>query len=300
MILKNPGTLNFSDLPVKPMNDQLFYLANDVNDGAAPRNDLHLTKNAAGIARPGDTIKRSGTSYRFHNNVPVAAGTAKVKHGLTGAEVEPYSIINGTESDLGFELSSLPSGKCTLLINNVQADEFYLLKSELTLGLFGVIEFILSPAPGNNYRIIEADRSLTAQRPAYKIVFQNRQTKWRYSIHLQQDSPTYIGLQKMNAGDRANFLANVNIETNDNQINFQRISATETDFVFESQQPISLHEKYFSSNHPKDVLNLTLKKFAGLGPPKEGDLKTFLPYPSPNQINASNMASIYSDIFLTI
>src|SRR5262249_7022397 len=100
--------------------------------------------------------------------------------------------------------------------------------------------------------------------------------------------------------DKVIFFNSLNIVTNDNAILFNKVSADATDFVFESLQPLFLKEKYFSSNDPKSVLRLALKKFIGLGPPREGEIKNYLPYPATTIIEATDPNHIYSTIFLTL
>jgi hypothetical protein len=301
VLLKNAEMLNFSELPVKWSPDKILYLSNTRVDPLAPRNKLHITANAPGVNAATDFVKQSGPGYRFVVNGSLQPGEAKVKHLDTGILIDPVTLnAEGGKTSLSFNLSSLNSGRCVLKVNNVDTDEFYLINSSSAGSVLAVVDISLSSALETNYRVIEADRSLTAQRPSYEAIFPNRQAKWRYSIHLQADSPLSIELQKMTPAEKANFLANVNIETNDNLVSFQRVTASETDFVFESMQPLPLKEKYYSSNHPKDILNLRLRKYIGLGPPKEGDIRAFLPYPSTHQLDATNQASIYSNVFLTI
>lgn len=308
MILKNHDVINFNDLPVQYSPNKIYYFNNEVTDAAALRNNLHLSKNAAGVDGTNDSVKTSTENYRFHHTATVAQGTARVKHALSGQFVEPTLIVNqGGQSDLSFNLSTLPAGKCELLINNLLADEFYYLERYSTQAVFGIIELSLSDAIASNYRIIESDRSLTSERPLYLISFTNRETFWRYTIHLQNTSPLYLEIAALSTpAEKTDFINHLNIVTNDSTITFSRISNTDTEFVFVSDTEIFLHEKYLSSTSSTthgsrivfDPLNITLKKY--ISDVNEAAVKSNLPYPSTNSINCSALPKIYSDIFLTL
>lgn len=301
MILKNPDVLNFNDLPAQPAINRIYYFSNEINDAAAPRNNLHVTKNGAGVNGINDSIKKSSENYRFHHTVVVAPGTAKVKHILTGEIISAKSLINQRgQCDLTFDLSTLSTGKCQLLINNVVEDEFYYLDKSSGQLVFGVTELLLSQTHAANYRIIEPDRSLTSVRPFYIIRFISRQTFWRYTVHLQTNSPLSIEMAALNIADKIDFVNRLNIVSNDTSITFNKITATDIEFVFVSNNALSFQEKYFSSTSvTHDVLSLTLKKYIG-DAVKEAPVKINLPYPPTSSIDASTLPQIYSDIFLTL
>jgi hypothetical protein len=308
MILKNHDAINFNDLPVQYAPNKIYYFNNEVNDVAALRNNLHLSKGAAGVDGTNDSIKTSTENYRFHNTATVAQGTARVKHTLSGQIVEPTLIANqGDQSDLSFNLSTLPIGKCELLINNLLADEFYYLERYSTQAVFGIIELSLSDAIASNYRIIESDRSLTPERPLYLVRFTNRETFWRYTIRLQNTSPLYLEIEALSTpADKTDFINHLNIVTNDSTITFSRISNTDTEFVFVSDSEIFLQEKYLSTTSSTthgsrivfDPLNITLKKY--ITDANEAPVKSNLPFPQTSSIDASALPKIYSDIFLTL
>jgi hypothetical protein len=308
MILKNHDAINFNDLPVQYAPNKIYYFNNEVNDVAALRNNLHLSKGAAGVDGTNDSIKTSTENYRFHNTATVAQGTARVKHTLSGQIVEPTLIANqGGQSDLSFNLSTLPIGKCELLINNLLADEFYYLERYSTQAVFGIIELSLSDAIASNYRIIESDRSLTPERPLYLVRFTNRETFWRYTIRLQNTSPLYLEIAALSTpADKTDFINHLNIVTNDSTITFSRISNTDTEFVFVSDSEIFLQEKYLSTTSSTthgsrivfDPLNITLKKY--ITDANEAPVKSNLPFPQTSSIDASALPKIYSDIFLTL
>ena len=301
MILKNHDVINFNDLPVQPAANSVYYFTNEVNDLAATRNDLHLSKDTAGVDGTNDSIKTSAQNYRFHHIVAVLPNTAKVKHILSGQFVEPTLIVNqGGQSDLTFNLSTLPMGKCELLINNISQDQFYYLEKYAGQNVFGVIELSLASTLTSNYRIIEPDRSLIAQNPFYTITFVNRKTTWRYTIQLQNTSPLFLEMAALSPADKTDFINKLNIVSNDTTITFSRVTITDNEFVFASDNPLLLQEKYFSSTSvTHDPLNLTLKKYI-TDVTKEAAVKSNLPFPQTGSIDASTLPKIYSDIFLTL
>lgn len=301
MIANNPDIVNFNDLPFQPAADHLYYFNNSVADGAAVRNDLHLSLIATGVNGANDTIKTSGTNYRFHNAATVAAGTAKVVRVASGDIVQPVSVVNQVgQSDLSFNLSPLMAGRCQLLISNVVKDDFFYPGNTGGGFLFGIVEISMAATVAANYRVIEADNSLTPIRPLYTIQFINRQTFWRYSIHLQNNSPLFLEMAALSTADRTTFLNELNIVSNDTGITFSKTNSTDTAFEFVSDNAVALHEKYISASDPVHAtLSLTLKKYIG-NAVKEAAVKTNLPYPLPGNINASVLPKIYSDIFITI
>ena len=108
----------------------------------------------------------------------------------------------------------------------------------------------------------------------------------------------------LSAADKITFLTELNIVSNDSGITFTQTSASDTALEFISDTAIGLHEKYYSGNapvpglpHPLPLI-LTLKKY--IGDAKEAAVKPNLSFPTPGNINPSNPAKIYSDIFLTI
>jgi len=166
--------------------------------------------------------------------------------------------------------------------------------------VFGVIELSLVSTLPSNYRIIEPDRSLVAQRPFYSITFINRKTTWRYRIRLQKTSPLYLEIAALSTADKADFISKLNIVTNDTTVTFSRDTVTDTEFVFVSDNPLLLREKYFSSTSlTHDPLNLTLKKYI-TDATREAAVKSNLPFPITGSIDASALPQIYSDIFLTL
>jgi hypothetical protein len=261
---------------------------------------LPLTHASSGVSGTDDQITKSTANYRFHHTAEVVAGTAVVKHLLSGITVLPDSITNQPgQSDLVFNLYALPIGKCQLIVAGIMKEEFYYVGS-LAFQAFGVVELLLSDTLESNYRIIETDRSLTKIRPAYSILLQNRKTLWRYTVHLQPSSPLFLEMKALSTSDKANFLNRLNIVTNDAAITFTRTLASDTDIVFVSDSHLTLQEKYFSSTSVShDPLNLTLKKYIGVMG-KETVVRSDLSYPQTTQIDATTLPSIYSDIFLTL
>jgi hypothetical protein len=280
---------------------QFYYFSNQLADVAAARTDLHLSVDPAGVKGSNDVIKRSGATYRYHHPVPVAPNTAKVKQLLTGISLDPYTLVNQNgQADLIFDLSTLPQGKCQLTISNAPVDNFYFTGQQVPQRIFGVIELSLATTLAANYRILEADRSLTPQRPAYTIQLNNRSTTWRFTIHLLANSPLYVEMAALSAADKTTYLNELNIVTNDTNISFTQDSVSDTDIVYKSQGPIAYQEKYISSTSASDdPLSLTLKKYIG-DPTREEAVKTNLPFPDAMTIDATQLPAVYSDVFLTL
>jgi hypothetical protein len=298
MILKNGDVINFDDLPVQPSSNYIYYFSNEVIDVAAPRNNLHLSKNATGVDGASDVIKRSNANYSFHSSNIILPGTANVKHILSGQLLEPVSLVTASgQSNISFNLSSIPLGKCQLLVNNLPIEELYYL-GNTTQPVFGIIEFLLSSTLNSNYRIIEPDRSLSANKPYYTIAFNNRKTFWRYTIRLQTNSPLYLEMAALSAPDKTDFINKLNILTNDTTITFSRTVTTDTEFVFISNSPLLLREKYFTTGVTSDVLNFKLAKY--IGDAREAVVKANLPYAPTSNLDATSLPQIYSDIFLTL
>lgn len=298
LILKNTDVLNQNDLPVELDNNQAYYFSNEVNDAAASRDGLHLTQDASGV-KPDDLIKISPETYRYYSPTPVADGSAVVKHILTGRTVMPASLINeGGGANISFNLASLLSGKCQLLINGAVTDTFYYTGTVLAQPYFGIVEIMLSSLISDNYRVIEADRSLSPVRPAFLITFRNRKTVWRYTFQLYPNSPLYIELAALSPADKVDFLTKLNIVSNDAAVTFKQASATDATIMFESETALLLQENYFVSASVGTPLKLTLEK--NIGAPGETTIKDNLPYPSTGLIHSATPSLIYSDIFITI
>jgi hypothetical protein len=299
IILKNPEVINFNDLPTELISNGIYYFNNEVNDNTAPRDALHLSKDATGVSGINDVAKRVNTAYHFHAAGPVAEGAALVQHILTGQTIEPVSLINQAgEADINFDLTHLPSGECQLLINGTSADSFYYAGNFSIEPVFGIIEILLSPAISSNYRIIEPDGSLTPDRPLFIIRFKNRKTIWRYTFYLQPNSPLYQEITALNASEKADFLEKLNVVSNDASVSFKQSNITDTVLTFESANPLLLQENYFLPPGINTSLHLMLKKYIGAS--NESVVRDNLPYPSTRFINATVPPSVYSDIFITI
>ncbi|NTW69480.1 MAG: hypothetical protein HGB23_06460 [Chlorobiaceae bacterium] len=299
MKLRQPALLNFDELSTATDNSSLYYFTNQQDDTLALRSNLHLSSDSSGVSGA-DAVTRSEINYRYHHTSEVSAGEAKVMHILSGREVTADSIVNQSgQSDLLFILNDLPVGKCQLIIAGSIKDEFYNI-GQPAFRPFGVIELSLADTLESNYRIVESDRSLTTSRPAYSILFRNRKTYWRYTIHLQPSSTLYLEMAALSALDKVDFLSKLNITANDTTITFTRLSATDTAVVFVSDTDLSLQEQYSSTTSVKhDPLCLSLKKYIG-DMAKEAVVRSDLPYPQTALIDATALPAIYSDIFLTL
>ncbi|GAA4316827.1 hypothetical protein GCM10023149_14070 [Mucilaginibacter gynuensis] len=299
MLLKKPDLINFNVLPTSKEANKIYYFGNQVADKTALRDDLHLSKNITGVDGAADQLKKVSKNYNFHFAGVTTTAAVKVKHLLTGAKVNAKLVTsqNG-KSEIYVDLSALPLGCCQLLISNVVSDEFYYLGNMADQPMFGVIELSLSKLLSANYRVVEPDLSLTVKRPKYTVLFKNRQTTWRYNIQLQPTSPLYIEMAKLTAVQKADFIKQLTVATNDTAIKFKLASNTDSNFVFISTKNIALQERYaLSTNVAKDLI-ISLSKYVKT--PKETIIKSSLPYPSTGSIDAGSLPTIYSDVFITL
>src|SRR5690606_21617062 len=165
---------------------------------------LPVTKDSEGVKLP-DIIKKSAAMYTFQKSSPMAPGTVKVKHLLSGSALLPKTLITeGGNTTVMFDLSSLSLGKCQLLESGVSLEEFYHTGHQpLFSRSFGVIDISLDAALPENYRVIESDGSLTPTRPVYKIRMINRETLWRYALQLGQNSPLFLEINSLDPADKA-------------------------------------------------------------------------------------------------
>ena len=293
--LSNRDVVDVNNVPAIIDTGRLLYLTNTIATGSNDRNDLYLSK-AAGISGGSDWLAYAKGSYRFHHTSMVDATTAKVKHPRSGSESPPVSCINtNAEADLLFDLSALPAGMCELWIGNVIEDSFYHLVATGIQPIFGVIELSLDAGLDTDYRIIEADRSLTEQRPRYVARFVSRKTIWRYTFQVVPGSPLFLEMSSWTPAEKAA----LNIVTNDPAVKFAAApSAVDNQLVFVSTGSHALREAYYAV--PSGVaLTLALTKYIG-DPKNEAFVKRGLPYPSSGMINATASPTIYSDIFITI
>ncbi len=298
LLLRNPAFVNFNDLPYDTA-EQVYHFTNQRIDPAAPRDDLHLSFDATGV-KAGDLTKRVTGTYTYTSMIPVAPGTARVKHVATGREAQPKSLLTEAgKSYLLFDLASFAPGPCQLLVSAVVTDEFYYTGITPDIPVFGVISLSLDAALQPNYRVVEADGSITPQRPGYRLHFANRQTLWRYRMVLQPNSPLYLEMAALTPPDRTDFINRLNVISNDATILFNSNPVSDTVFEFISASPVYLQEKYFSTTAgPNTALRLTLKRY--LGDPRESEVRSSLPYPATDRVDASASPTIYSDILLTL
>ena len=306
IMLRNHHAINFNKLPLQQHPGRLYYFSNEVVDGAAPRNNLHLSLAAAGVHEVNDATRENTDNYSI--TLPAAAATGSfIQHLVTGRKTGPAATIsNGGSSTLSFKLAGLPPGKYKL-VDGTPADRdlFYYNGSSLPSGAWGVIEIMLSPLIASKYQVIEPDFSLLPDRPAYTLLFENRLAKWRYTVKLPANSPLFKEIDTLPAdADKITFLNHVNIVTNDGTITFALtmpviVSPTPTQLEFVANTALRFKEQYFSTTLINKPLKLDLKKNIGLGPPPP-IVKENLPHPGTALINSLTPPDIFSEIFITI
>lgn len=291
VLLKNAAFLNFNEMPVSADRDMIFYFSNEVGDLAAPRTDLHLSMSASGVSIASDRIKKSGEVYRYAHGAPVV--NAKLKHLLSGAELEPVSVINeGAVGNVLFELSTFPSGKCQLFVNGsvVADDTFYYTGLNAPGQFLAMVELHLFPIAAGEYGISELNKTIKPVKPLFTLLFNNRPTTWRYTVDLTPNSALYKAI------DSGSVLVNtIKIESNDNAIvSFGApvsAGAPVTRLEFLSAATVALREKYVTT--AASPLTLTLKAGGTV-------YKSDLPFPDTGQLDASGFPTIYSDVLITL
>ena len=301
MVLKNPSTTQFNDLPVALPNNYLYYFDNLVADGAAVRSALHISKDVATVKGANDAMESSYSAYSYVNAGNITPADAEVKHLVSGQTVAPKNVVNqGTQAFINFDLSTLPSGVCQLLILGVPTDTFYYIGNVAPQPIFGAVEIMLQSSVAQHYEVIENDFSLTPDRPIFTIPFKSRKTHWRYTVQLAPTSALALEIASKVGPAKTDFLNHINILCNDPSITFAAGTSTEVRLVFESSNAPDLQEQYFHAlGMGKEPLSLSLYKNT-TGPGTGTVVKSSLPYPSPDMVNASEPPFIYSDIFLTI
>ncbi len=236
--------------------------------------------------------------YRFINGSIADPATTFVRHLLTGQEIMPSSTTNeGGLSNLVFDLSVMPGGMCELWIDGAMEETFYHLADKTSQPVFGVIEISLDPSLDENYRVIEPDRSLTAERPKFVLRFVSRETLWRYTFALQPNGALASELSGLGPAQKAVFLDHLNIVSNDSNVSFTaQPSGADDRLMFVSDAAAALREGYFTAGGA--ALSLSLHKNIG-DVASETVVKRGLPYPSPRLV-APEGSDVYSDIFITI
>ncbi len=295
IVLRNPDVFNQNDLPLQSYKNRAFYFSNSINDPGAIRSSLHLSKESSGV-KAVDLVKTSGPFYKFHEPAIVPAVNVELRHLSTGIIYTAESlIVTDGETDLFFNLTTLPAGKCELKIGGNLKETLYYGGIGLPKPIFAIVEFFLSPTLDSNYRIVEPDQSITPDRPVFLISFANRKTIWRYTFQLHESSPLFQEMAVLNDVDKVTFRSNLNVVSNDVGITFKAKDTTERRLVFESENNLFLKEKYMTSS---GALKLTLEK--NIGFPNQAAVKNNLPFPSTGLVDTSIPSFVYSDIFLTI
>ncbi len=299
VMLSNTSVLNFNELPGVYDNQKILYFSNEPAVPApatVPPGMLRLTQLSSGVAAPGDEIKICTGVYRYSQVADITPGTAVLKHLLTGIEILPASQVKETgKTNLVFDLSTLPLGKCELRIGAAlsPADTFFY-TGFTSRKPFALIQLNLAGtvAPAH-YRLTETNGTILPVRPQYEIVFPNRKTTWRYTIELTPGSALYKAI--LSAPAAAAFIANLKIESNDNTVvSFAApvsAGAPVTRLTFLSTGVVALREKYVTTG--LTLLKLTLKNGTDV-------FRDNLPFPDVGKLDASALPAVYSDVFITL
>ena len=299
--LNNPAFLSYNDLPTQLPADHIYYFNNEVTDAAAPKDNLHLNIDPLRVSNS-DAIKKATGTYEYIHAAVLNPGAAKLKHIASGYEALPSSQNNqGGQTFLSFNLAGFPTGMCELQIGGVKVETAYHWNDQLGADVFAIMEFSLEALALPNYRIVEADGSITPQRPQYNLLFMNRATLWRYTMVLEQNSPLYRELIALPPAEKADFMNRINVISNDTAVVFVPTVVSDTHFEFVSNAPKALQERYISSSSATgNSLTLALKKYVNHPTIPEEDIKVNLPYPEAHRLDATNDPVIYSDVRLTL
>lgn len=297
LILKNPDLLNCADIDLMQLKNQIYYFNNKISNPAAERNQLTISQNTQQVDN-NDLMNVSGSHYEYHTPGIVNADHLMLKHIASGKKLVPFQIstIEGN-SHIYFNLQSSAPGIYELEIEGAIKEQFYFTGYNYNSPVFGMVEIFLSDSLNTNYRVVENDHSITAERPQYIIRFKNRKTTWRYTFLIRQTSPVYQEIKGLSVTGKENFLNSIKIVSNNTGVRFKQRSATEKEIILTSEDPIGLQEDYTSTSGD-GFLRLSLAKNAGK--PNQQILLDNIPYPSARLIDARDINHIYSDVFLTI
>ncbi len=150
--------------------------------------------------------------------------------------------------------------------------------------IFGAVELVVDSAQPALYRIVEADHTMTTERPVFKVRFQHRQSRWRYDIKLSRSDVAVDELIGENLPD----FSRQNLAPN--RVRF--VSDTEADLL---EKP-----------DPKPTVTLAYRVNVSDGIPFSGTaLERVLPYPTPESVSseidsATQAVIVYSTVSITI
>lgn len=150
--------------------------------------------------------------------------------------------------------------------------------------IFGAVELLVDPAQPAMYRIVEADHTLTTERPVFKVRFEHRKSRWRYDIKLSRSD---VAIDQL---------------TGQNLPAFSRQNLTPNRIRFVGNAEAELLER----PDPKPTVTLAYRVNVSDGIPLSGTaLERVLPRPTPESVSseidpATQAVTVYSTVSITI
>lgn len=181
MVLNNPSFVNFSDLPLVPDPTKIFYFSNRATNKrevfSVGSDSLLLNQN--GQVSPSDLIKKTGDAYHFTLDGNDGNKVAEIVSLDSNEMVIAKELIPINEHyNASFNLNGLPAGQYQLKIGGTEVDRFYYAQ-QFTVGkYFAVVELFSST--DSDYAYFNGSNEVTSK--GYSIVFNHRDTLWRYKV----------------------------------------------------------------------------------------------------------------------
>lgn len=270
--LNNTGLLNFADVAFDKLAESKIYYCNNLGINADLRDSLRLSSQAF-VNSVDDLfdIKSSNYSYKHTGLVGNTAGK------VIGIDNQDFVIAktasqNNGVTDLQFDLNSLPEGRYKLEVSGSKKEEFYFAKNQENV--MAIVEiFFENTQP--NYQILEADYSITTDRPKYQLFFQRRKAFWRYILNMNKT-----------------ILANPILEISDASNTFIKVAPTTKQAIFTSNTTMDLMEDPMLRGSPAVLERIILK---------DGIIEKIssLPLPNPSILKLESN-QFYSEILVNL
>ena len=274
IIAPDPYLLNYSDLPLKKPNEQIYRLHNMRDNNQ--NNLLLLTADQANAAlSPLDlvTLKPVKFTHAFSTTNPVEI---EIIHELLGSVARAYLEPVDDVVNIPVDVQRFPPGLVRLNVDGTTIVTFYA-DSELDREpVFGVVDLVHRDSVPAASRY--ADAKGIVSKKTYTIQINNRKTTWRYNLALKYETNI----------DENDLI----VEHPDHTVTFTRRTTQTADqgkiLMFSSNRPLAIQEQ--------PVQSITLKR------KKNGNEKTLikhLPNPTVSSLNSGSTQSDYiSDMYI--
>lgn len=180
MKLKNPYFINFTDIPIKTVPHEVFYINNLSN---------HETDEELLLINKEEIPKTSSNSTRISLSPEVYKytyhGSGDDKTATVTFIDDGFSINETVENDKGeyrfqFNIGRYNPGRCEFSMEG-ESENFYSASEIYRQGVFGIVEIFVKSTVPANYRFVDGTNVVTPR--AYAIPFTNRSTIWRYLVY---------------------------------------------------------------------------------------------------------------------